>query len=113
MRDCTPSFEQSGGAEDKRSSADRGYIARSRSLPPDEIQRIGIGKKRVHATATRYADKIELRALGKGCGRQYREAAICPHRFTRLPNKDHFRTRDPRQHLVWAGEIQLSDVRKK
>ena len=62
MRDCTPSFEQSGGAEDKRSSADRGYIARSRSLPPDEIQRsIGIGKKRVHATATRYADSCKAR----------------------------------------------------
>jgi hypothetical protein len=61
VRDCTPSLEQAGGAGDKRSSADRGHIARNRSLPPDEIQRIGIGQKRVHATATRYAEKIELR----------------------------------------------------
>ena len=50
-------------------------MARSRSLPADEVQRLGVGQKRVHAAAARHPDKIQLWALGKGRSRQYREAA--------------------------------------
>lgn len=96
---------QSGCAEQNRTVANRGDIARAGTLPAQEVERRVILKLAEDPRATRHAEHLKLRTRIECDGGIDGETDIGPDRLHRLPGKMHFGARHTAQNLCRPHEV--------
>ncbi len=107
-----PSAQQPGRAQHQRAGADADDTARLRRRPAKERQHLRVFEQRVDPGPARHQHQVERRAGGERRRRQDREAVLRAHRVEAFPQQQGLGPRQPRQHLVGAGQVELSQVRK-